>query len=394
MNKNIALFVFSACIAACGDNIEPLGPPVDSGIDAAPARIRAVVVTPSNNFTPGQPGILSVLDLATSTVTIGAGPAMAVGSDPVLRKHGDELFIINRAENNITILDAADLHLVEQLGTGANTNPQDVAVVGDKLFVATFGNKGMIMLTRGSTATLELDLGADDPDGKPNCHSVFRVGNDLYVSCELLDDTNVNLPPRGMGKVYVVDPAMRMIKHTVTLANANPFGFLEQLPEHAPNAGDLVIPSVNFATGAGCVERIAVGANAASAGCMVTNAQLGNFASRVDFYAPEFTGPVTGSAIVIPQVMFAVVPKPTFDGSNLRRLYLADDTLDTESVNPSTQSIVDVVVCPNNGGLVMSDAPASPTAGAGGLRIYAPNDTSAPLPVGLKPASSHGLVCY
>lgn len=394
MNKNIALVVFSVCIAACGDNLEPPDPPVDSGIDAAPARVRAVVVTPSNNFTPGQPGILSVLDLATRTVTIGAGPAMAVGSDPVLRKYGDELFIINRAENNITILDAGDLHLVEQLGTGANTNPQDVAVVGGKLFVATFGNKGMIELTRGSTATLELDLGTDDPDGKPNCHSVYRVGSDLYVSCELLDDTNVNLPPRGMGKVYVIDPVTRMIKHTVTLANANPFGLLEQLPEHAPNAGDLVIPSVNFATGAGCVERIAVGASPASSGCMVTNAQLGNFASRVDFYAPEFTGPVTGSAIVIPQVMFAVVPKSTFDGSNLRRLYLADNTLDPDSVNPSTQAIVDVAVCPNNGGLVMSDAPSSPSAGAGGLRIYAPSDTSAPLPVGLKPASSHGLVCY
>jgi len=390
VKKTIALALFTA---ACGDNVDPPGAPVDSSLDAAPAQIRAVVVTPSNNFTPGQPGILSVLDLTTRVVTMGAGPAMAVGSDPVLRKFGDELFIINRAENNITILDAGDLHLVEQLGTGAGSNPQDVAVIGNKLYVATFGNKGMIEMTRGSTTTVEYDLGVGDPDGKPNCHSVYRVNSDLYVSCELLDDTNANLPPRGMGKVHVVDPATRMIRTTITLANANPFGLIEQIPQFAPNAGDLVIPSVNFATGAGCVERVAVGTSAASAGCMVTNAQLGNFASRVEFYAPEFTGPVTGTAIVVPQVMYAVVPKPTFDGSDLRRWSFSDATLEPTPVNGTTQSIVDVAVCPS-GEVVMSEAPSSPTAGAGGLRVYAPSDTSAPLPVGLKPASSHGLVCY
>lgn len=392
MNKLITLVLFT--IAACGDNVDPPGPPVDSSLDAAPARIRAVVVTPSNNFTPGQPGILSVLDLQSRAVTIGAGPAMAVGSDPVLRKHGDELFIINRAENNITILDAGDLHLVEQIGTGAGTNPQDVAVLGSKLFVATFGNKGMVELTRGSSTTIEYDLVVDDPDGKPNCHSVVAVGGDLYVSCGLLDDTNANLPPRGLGRIYVVDPATRMLKRTITLANANPFGLLEQIPEHAPNAGDLVIPSINFATGAGCIERITVGANAASAGCIVTNAQLGNFASRVDFSAPPFTGPVTAAAAIVPtQFMYAVVPRSTFDGSDVRAYVINGSMLEPDPINPSTQSIVDIAVCPDFQ-VVMSEAPASPAAGAGGLRVYARNDTSAPLPVGLKPSSSHGLVCY
>ena len=44
--------------------------------------------------------------------------------------------------------------------------------------------------------------GADDPDGEPNCNSVYRVGNRLYVSCELLDPS---FTPRGPGKVYVID---------------------------------------------------------------------------------------------------------------------------------------------------------------------------------------------
>lgn len=383
-----------ALLAACGDNNDPIAMPdagtaVDSSIDAPPAPIRAVVV--AGDFMTA-PGVLSVLDLETRTVTMNAGPAMAVGKDPVLRKFGNELFIINRAENNITILDADDLSLVEQIGTGAGTNPQDVAVVGTKLFVATYENKGMVELTRGSTTAVEIDLGADDTDGKPNCNSVYLAAGKLYVACELLDG---NFAPRGPGKVYVVDPSTRGITSTLTLSSVNPFGLFEQIPEFAPHAGDLVIPTVNFADNGGCVERITTGNTPAAAGCMVTNTAMGNFAGRVDFYAPQFTGPVNGSAIAIPQVMYAVVPRTDFMGSNLRIMDLADNTVRADAVNPSTQALVDVAACPDDR-LVVSDAAASPTAGAGGLRVYRGSleQTTAALPVGLKPSSSHGLVCY
>ena len=38
---------------------------------------------------------------------------------------------------------------------------------------------GVPVLTRNSTETHIIDLSADDPDGKPNCNSVFVVGTDL-----------------------------------------------------------------------------------------------------------------------------------------------------------------------------------------------------------------------
>jgi len=388
IDRSLLLALLAA--AACGDNIDPPGPPVDSGIDAAPARIRAVVVTPSNNFTPGQPGILATVDVMDKTVAMGAGPAMAVGSDPMLRKIGDELFIINRAENNITILDAEDLHLVEQISTGANSNPQDVAIIGDKLYVPTLGNAGMVELTRGSNAIIEYDLSVDDPDGKPNCASIFHVNNDLYVACGLLDNTQMFLPPRGNAKVYLVDPATRMIRRTVTLTTKNPIGLLEQIPEHAPNAGDLVVPTIDFANGMGCVERITLGSTSASGGCIVQNTQLGNFASRVGFHAVKFTGPVAPHIIVAP-MMYVSVPDPAdFTKAALRAYDMSSATL-SDMKSPATQTIGDLGVCPD-GHIVVTDT----TMATNGVRIYQGSSevTTAVLPVGLRPLSTHGVVCY
>src|SRR3954467_7830451 len=81
-------------LAACSDSS---GPPRSAGPP------RAVVV--AGDKTAGGLGVLSTLDPATGVVQINVGPAMAVGTDPVLRHIGNELFIINRAQNNITILD-------------------------------------------------------------------------------------------------------------------------------------------------------------------------------------------------------------------------------------------------------------------------------------------------
>src|SRR5262249_27213317 len=154
--------------------------------------------------------------------------------------------------------------------------PQDVAVVGNKLYVPVFGGSGVAVLTRGSTTVATIDLSADDPDGKPNCISAVAVGSDLYVVCELLDTNN---KARGPGKVYVIDTSSDTVQtaKTMTLTYKNPFGLLERIPDGAPMAGDLVIPTVGdypFMTTVGCVERISPGASPTAAGCLPTDADL------------------------------------------------------------------------------------------------------------------------
>jgi len=373
-DRIVLLVLCAGALPGCGDNFaleRPAGPP------------HAVVV--AGDFTMGHPGVLSTLDPATGRVSANVGPALAVGDDPVLRHFGHELFIVNRSDgNNVTILDDRTLAFTAQLGTGPGSNPQDVAVLGNKLYVATYGTKGVTVLTRGSTATTVIDLSGDDPDGLPNCESVYLVGRDLYVACQLLDNSQEFLPPRGPGKVYVVDTTTNAIKARLTLGHQNPFSLIEQIPAGAPHAGDLVVGTVFFDDNTGCVERIAVGSAPSAAGCLVDNTDLGGYASRVDFQVDG------ASAVTFLAVPGPFVPKmpPT---SALRALDMPTSALWSGPLNAVSEVIGDLVICPE-GEIVVTDT-AFPVSG---LRIYdgATERTPAAQPIGLPPTSTHGLVCY
>jgi hypothetical protein len=357
-----------SALAGCGDprSIPPAGPP------------HAVAV--AGDFIAGDPGVLSTYDPETGAVHMNAGPAMAVGDDPVLRHIGHELFIVNRSDgNNVTILDDRTLAFEEQLGTGPNSNPQDVAAVDDKLYVPTYGTAGVTVLTRGSTATSVINLSADDPDGLPNCESIYLVGRDLYVACQLLDNSQMFLPPRGPGKVYVIDTATDRVRATLTLGHENPFSLLEQVPAGAPHGGELVVGTVLFDDGSGCVERIAPGATPRVAGCLVDNADLGGYASRIAFEADP------GAAIGL----FAV--PTTFPHADLRALDMSTGVMRSGALNAGTEIAADVVACPG-GQIIIADT----TLDAAGLRVFqgGAEQTTAALPIGLRPLSTHGLVCY
>jgi hypothetical protein len=380
MTKILPAILMTAAIAACGDNHEasPDGS-VDPTADAAPLPPRAVIV--AGDFVPGHPGVMSALDMTTKTVAMNVAPAGAIGEDPVLRHQGNELLVVNRASgNNVTILKNSDYSLVQQIGTGAGSNPQDVVAIGDKLFVATLGNKGGVIVSRNSTAITEIDLSADDPDGKPNCNSVFLANNKLFFSCGLLDDTNMNLPPRGPGKVYVVNPTTGVVDQTITLTTKNPIALLEEIPAGAAHGGDLLLPTIDFGTGMGCVERVATAGTPASAGCVVDNSALGGFAfaGRIAFDGPH-----------------ARIAVSDYPKGNVRDYDLTAGVLGTAAMTSMAQTIVDVAVCPG-GEMVVADNPAPPSTAANGLRVYtgATEKTTAPIAIGLKPASSHGLACY
>ncbi|MBX3155812.1 MAG: hypothetical protein KF773_07425 [Deltaproteobacteria bacterium] len=363
-------------LAACGDDTSNKTP--DGALpDAPPAVPRAVVV--SGNFMPGQPGVMSSLDLGTTTVAQRVAPNGAVAEDPMVRHFGDELFVVNRASgNNVTILNASTFALVEQLATGAGSNPQDVAVVGGKLYVPGFGTAGVVVVPRGGGAPTTIDLSALDPDGKPDCVSAFAVGTNVFVACELLDET---FTPRGPGKIVVIDTATDTVKGApLTLTNVNPFGVFERMPED--QGGDLVIPTVSFADGSGCIERVTTGATPTAPGCLVQNQALGGFAARTAFQD------VGGMP-----VMWVVSSSFGANGpvGALRAFDLTTKMLVSGTVTPATQLIVDVVGCPD-GSVVVSDQ----TMAANGLRVYngTTEKTTAPLAIGLAPNSNHGLVCY
>lgn len=378
MKNTLALLTL---LVACGDSGTVPAPDGGDDIDADTTRgPRAVVV--AGDFS--AIGVMSELDVDARTSANNIAPDTAVGVDPILRKHGDELFVINRIENNVTILSAGDFTFVDQLGTGAGSNPQDVAIEGDKLWIPVYGGSGVIEVTRDTKAITEIDLSADDPDGKPNCASIYKVDDKLFVTCQLLDDTMQFLPPRGNGKVYVVDAATRAIEHELDLSSVNPFSLLEALP-----SGDLVVGTVDFRFGmnnAGCIQRISTGATPAVEGCLLENSALaGGFASRMDATDTQ---------------LFVLVPRADFSGGDIRVADLsgASATLQTETYNNDDQALADVVVCPT-GDVVTAENPpfGGPLNAAQGLRVYTgPKQevTNLAIMIGLKPTSSHGLVCY
>jgi hypothetical protein len=356
MKNTLALVILAACHNSYGP--KP---------DAPPPMPTAVVA--AGDFIAGHPGVLSTVDITTQNLSQNVAPAGAVGDDPVLRMYGGELFVINRADgNNITILDAHTFALVEQLGTGAGSNPWDVAVKGNKLYVPVWGGSGVAVLTRGSATVATIDLSADDPDGKPNCVSDYLVGDQLYVACELLDD--VTFMPRGPGKVYVIDTASDTLVHSITMTYANPTNMFHPLP-----SGDLLIESANYTTGDGCIEKIATGPTPADAGCVVTNGAMGGSVSRLEAAGTQ---------------LWLAIASPSFMPQWLASFDLTSSTLGAP-ISPTSELIGDLAPCPD-GTIVVSDQ----TKNASGLRLYKNGVelTSAPFAAGLDTGGADALLCY
>ena len=365
-----ALLVLPFCLVACGDNLA--GYP-SSGLpdahqggssDAGPHSIRALAVEPPANFGP-PPGVFSLLDVDALTMHQNVEGGLA-GGDPFVKKLGDQVYIVNRTENNVIAIDAGTLQFVGELGTGAGSNPQDVAVVGTKLYVPAFGTAGVVVGTLGGTdlKTIDLNAAVGSPDGKPDCVGVAAVGTDVYVTCENL----VSFAPATVGKLVVIDSATDTVKTHIDLPVKNPQNLIAELADHT-----LVVSSYDKA--AGCTMQITPGATP-TATCLVGNTQLAAGGAEPTHIA------VQGG-----KIWFASTTDYTDGGL---RSYDTATSMMGAMVAPATENIRDIAVCPN-GKLVVAD-----TAGTGGLRVYDNGSelTTAPLPIGLPPGFGNNLICY
>jgi hypothetical protein len=222
-----------------------------------------------------------------------------------------------------------------------------------------------------------IDLSDLDPDdGIPNCSSLTIAGGRLYVTCQILDDEDAFLTPRGAGKLAVVDLADDSLVTTIDMQHANPLGFV--YPSDALG-GDLVVATVpSFADlSEGCVERISV-SDTPTISCLVTNEELGGYASSV---AETDDG----------ELVFAVTE--AFDDTDFGPIGFvitydtAAGSLSSSPMTPTAQRPFDVAVCPT-GHIALADA-------GGGIRIYEGGDelTTEPLDIGLPPVA-RGLTCY
>jgi hypothetical protein len=374
---------------ACGDNnphrVDADGgdaPPADGappGDGQLPVSATAFAVA-TDFFSTGIASTVSVPGLAPAVDAV-AGVA---SPDPVVRHQDGRVFVINRfMQDNVTALDADTLQLIAQISTGAGSNPQDVAADGDRLYVATLGGSGVAVIDlsdpdAGVIDTIDLSS-LDSKDDLPNCHSIVRVERRLVVVCGVLDDEDGFLTPRGPGVAVVVELDDDLAVTELELDSERPFGFALATP-----SGSVLIPTVpDFGDlTAGCVElvRAEPGRAPEAAGCLLSNADLGGYASALAWDA--------GAERLWLTVTTGFDP----DDYGPRGHAVAWDPDDAQLGEPATSDEVrpmDVAACPT-GHIILSDATR-------GVRVYAPGGTPEltedPIDVGLPPVSN-GLTCF
>lgn len=368
------LLGLAALAIGCGEGGDEVVPDANaiqidarvSGDDAAVTD--ALNVSPERAYAVGTDfatsGIFSAVEINSRAVTTGVVAGVA-STDPVLRYYGGKIYIINRfGADNITIINAADNQFISQISTGSGTNPQDVAVKGNKIYVAALKSGNIIILDESNPGGLPqfIDISIYDTDGIPDANSLYLVGDLLFVSLEHLDGSFSSTD----GTVLVIDTTTDQVVDTIDLTYNNPFGVFTY---NSTTQELLITTTVDFAT-TGCVQRIQTTAPY-TADCLVENSLLGGYAGRI--------GVDDGQVWLAVQTSWTAAHVIDLDSSGLPN---------STPLTPSGQQPTDFAICPS-GAIVVNDQTS------GGLRIYVDGSetTTSALDIGLPPSFGNGIVC-
>jgi YVTN family beta-propeller protein len=364
----------AALLGACGDN---LGLVPDAGLPAPDAGPPATAFVVAGDYM--GTGVASTIALPEIAVTRNVVAGVA-GGDPVVRYQDGRIYIINRfGSDNVTVLDADTYELIAQISTGQGSNPQDVAALGDILYVVALNAPGILVLDlarpeAGVVETIDLSL-LDENDGIPDCHSIYRIENVLYASCGVL----LNFDPVMEGKVAIVDTRFNVLNGALSLETRNPVGFLQPAPAGSSIAGDLLVATAEYSQlTTGCIEHIRTRGSTPRAACLIDNELLGGYASDL--------APGAGETLYIAALSSYQGGIPN---SVMTSYDMGTGELRAAPLSPASQSIFDLEWCPG-------DVLLAADARSGGIRVYTSDGselTTSPLDVGLPPVAS-GMVCY
>lgn len=272
-----------------GDAQESLRAAVESRIPPCHGAIvsRAVVVTAAFDFSSGG---FAIVDLATHAFEFRPGGARR---DAVVRTPAGIPVVVNRQSfNNLQLndVDAGGLPTIKQcsVSDGMNSNPQDVAFLSEtKGYVTPYAGSELFVISPpvlfdpdldpacDGFLTNRIDLSEFDSDGVPQMDQMVVVGDDLFVSLQLLDDAAGGLPPKQNGVLAVIDTKTDMLKGSVPLAFENPFSetkglVWDEFQQRIFVGGPGVIGDVLDDGGIEAIDPIAM----QSAGMVITGADL------------------------------------------------------------------------------------------------------------------------
>jgi hypothetical protein len=381
----LAAVLGGGCNSLLGiDDIHPGGAAIDgapggpdSRFDGAPdaplAPARAFVVASDYS----APGLATTIDGRTGMVHKDVLPGV-ISSDPIVRRYGDEIFVVNRSTSQIVVVSASTLAMTKTYTLPANSNPQDVAAAGTKLYVAALASTGAIVIDRTNDMQKTIAFPTTvDPDGHPDCVSIYYTGSRIYLACDTLD---ASFKPRGVGKLGVIDPFNDSYVGTIDFPYANPLGYLESTTPATPTTGTLTIglvPSFTDYT-QGCLAAVHL-TSPETIDCMVSNTAMGGYANRA------MTDP-DGKTTWIASTIY---DSTTFSAyGRLVGFDLAMMKLGTPVSEPGWP-VADLGVCTDDVVVATENGPAEK-----GARAYVNGTAGALIDLGKPPVFGGGLVCY
>ena len=272
-------------VSACGSGGSSSGDTDGDGIlDAADALPGYALVVAAADFTSPEGRVYA----ATPAITVGPDP---VSTDVVLREHDGLVYAINRfGADNVQVLDpASGLAATVQFSTGNGSNPHDIAVVGPHRAYVTRNQDTSLLIVDPATGDPlgTVDLAAlSDADGIPEMDQMAVIGDDAFVTLQLLDQDNFFVPS-GPGAVAVIDIASERVVGSFELQGKDPASRLESDGRYL-----YVATTGDFGVDDGGVERIDP-ADPTGTTTVVSGADLGG-----DLGELAIVGPTKGYVVV------------------------------------------------------------------------------------------------
>lgn len=226
-------------------------------------------------------GSYSVVDLATRN-TFDDIDFGGVHSDALARTFGGLVYVVNRGDDNIQIIDPQQGFMTVprgQVSVGNGTNPQDIAFVGDnRAYVSRLKSKELLIVDATTLATLDtIDLSdlakANDMDDLPELSRMLVHNGLVYLTLQHID-FSTGFPPERVapGEVVVIDPTDDEVVSVIALNGTNPFSDLQ----FSPDLNRILVSSIgDFAVADGGIEAIDPDTNMVDPTFVVSETGLG-----------------------------------------------------------------------------------------------------------------------
>lgn len=320
----------------------------------------------------------AIIDLGGDRDVTPANPVDQVGSDAVVRVADDRVYVINRGDDTIQVLDPNDDYATlsecstDNNDAGNASNPHDIAIVNNnKAYVTLFNETNLLIVDPSVDADCEgfvlgsIDLSVfADADGRPEMDQMAIIDDRLYVSIGHLDCDNFCTPTDDLGQIAVIDIDDDVVIGEIALGARNPFGATKGL---TVDGRDLLVSLTGqFGVADGGIQRVDA-VNQELEPFIVTEAVLG--------------GDVTDFVIASNRVGYAVISK---SGSTNAVVQFDPDNGTFTRTILNADFIADIELNDRDE-LYVSDR----TTGVEGVRIFDADDgteiTTTPIDVGQPP---------